>query len=148
MGDEKILLLNKNYEQNAFLSRLVQGVGPVETAQFPDEAASLAASAPLNVLIVEQSLANSSRLKESLSPKTSLLIIGESEAAAREIIKGWPSDYFIDFAPIPSTDEDKQGFLRAVKMAAEYSRLKYELERISSQKLNDEKFKEVYSEIK
>jgi len=148
MGDEKILLLIKNSEQIAFLSRLVRDIGPVETSQFPEEAASLAVSAPLNVLIVEQSLANSSRLKESISPKTSLLIIGESEAEARKIIKDWPSDYFIDFAPVPSTDEDKRGFLRAVKIAAEYSRLKYEIERISSQKLSDEKVKEVYSEIK
>ncbi len=148
MGDEKILLLNKNSEQIAFLSSLVQEIGPVETSQFPEEAASLAAGAPLNVLIVEQSLADSSRLKESLSPKTSLLITGESEAAAREIIKGWPADYFIDFAPVPSTDQDKEGFLRAVKIAAEYSRLKYELERIASQKLSEEKIKEVYSEIK
>jgi len=148
MDEIKILLLHKNSAQIAFLSALVREIGQVETSQFPEEAVTLAAGPPLNVLIVEQSLANSSRLKESLSPKTSVLITGEREAAAREIIKAWPPEYFIDFVPFPSTDEHKQGFLRAVKIAAEYSGLKYDLERISSRKLSEEKVKEVYSEIK
>ncbi len=148
MGSQKILVLSNNSEIIELINSLRQEIGPVETSKSPGEAASLAAETPLNVLIVDQSLADSSHLKQALSPKTSLLLTGDNEAAAREIVKGWPPDFYIDFAPVPSTDQDKERFLRAVKKAAEHSRLKHELESLSGQKLSPEKIKEVYSEIK
>ena len=148
MEDEKILLLSNNPEIIELITSLGQEIGPVGVSRSLMEAASLATGTRLNVLIVDQSFANSSPLKEVLSPKTSLLLTGDNEAAAREIIKGWPADFFIDFAPVPSTDRDKERFLGAVKKAAEHSRLKHELERLSSQRLSPEKIKEVYSEIK
>jgi diguanylate cyclase (GGDEF)-like protein len=148
MGDEKILLLNENPGQIALFSSLLQDIGPAEIVESPEKAVSYVAKTDLNVLIADASLAEAPRLKEVITPKTSLLITGNDEAAAREIIKGWPADLFIDFVPVPSTDEDKGRFLRAVKKAAEYSRLKYELEKLSAQKPSSERIKEVYSEIK
>jgi diguanylate cyclase (GGDEF)-like protein len=148
MGAEKILLLNRNSLQIGLLLGLLREIGPVEISRSVDEAASLAARIPLSVLIIEQSLADSARLKEVVSPKTSLIITGDNEAAAAEIINGWPADYFVDFGPIPSTDREMATFIRAVRKAAEHSRLRHELERISAQNLSPEKIKEVYSEIK
>jgi len=148
MGEEKIFLLNENPGQITLFSSLLQDIGPAEIAGSPEKAVAFAAKTDLNVLIADQSLAEASRLKEALTPKTSLLITGNDEPAAREIIKGWPADFFIDFVPVPVTDKDKERFLRAVKKAAEYSRLKYELEKLSSQKPSSERIKEVYSEIK
>jgi diguanylate cyclase (GGDEF)-like protein len=148
MGDEKILLLNENPGQITLFSSLLQDIGPAEIAESPEKAVSCAAKTDLNVLIADESLVEASRLKEVITPKTSLVITGNDEAAAREIIKGWRADFFIDFVPVPSTDEDKERFLRTVKKAAEYSRVKYELEKLSSQKPSSERIKEVYSEIK
>lgn len=148
MGDERIVLLNADPNETRLIYRMVRETGSVHVAKSIEEAASFAARTPLHLLIVDQSLAGSPLLRELLTPKTSVVITGRDEAAAREIILAWPADFFVDFAALPATDEDTAGFLRTVGKALEYSRLKHELERLSAQKLSPERIKQVYSEIR
>ncbi len=148
MGDERIVLLNTDPDETRLIYRIVRETGSVNLARSLEEAASLAARTPLHLLIVDQALAGSPLLRELVTPKTSVVITGRDEAAAREIILAWPADLFIDFASLPATDEEKAGFLRTVGKALEYSRLKHELERLSAQKLSPERIKQVYSEIR
>jgi diguanylate cyclase (GGDEF)-like protein len=148
MGDERIVLLNADPEQTRLIYRIVRETGSVHLAKSLEEAASLAARTPLHLLIVDESLARSPFLQEALTSRTSVVITGRDEAAAREIILAWPADFFVDFACLPATDEERAGFLRTVGKALEYSRLKHELERLSAQKLSPERIKQVYSEIR
>jgi diguanylate cyclase (GGDEF)-like protein len=90
------------------------------------------------VLIADPDLAAFSSFQGLLSPTTSLLLSGHDEKAGREVAGGWPADFYVDFAPLPATETERDRFLRALKIAAEHARLKAE----------QDKIKGIYSEIR
>lgn len=144
-----ILLLDQKSEELELLEIISQGTGALFKARSLEEAAFLAQHTELRVLVIDQTLADYPALKDFISPRISVLVIGKDEKAARELTSAWPADFFIDFAPFPSIDKDRERYGRALKKAAEHAHLKLKVEKLLSSKgITQENYKEVYSEIK
>jgi diguanylate cyclase (GGDEF)-like protein len=148
MGDERIVLLFQNAEEAASLAVISQTIAPVRTCHSVEEAAALFVESPPDVLVIEASLADHSMAKRLVTQRTAVLVTGKDESAAREAINTWPAESFIDSAPFPSDQMTRERFLRSLQRGMAIARLKAELDNVKAQKANQDRIKEVYSEIK
>ncbi|MBM3285688.1 MAG: GAF domain-containing protein, partial [Candidatus Aminicenantes bacterium] len=149
-GDEtKILFLHRDAARVEPLQSVGQDIGSVLFSRSAEEASLLASHSQVDVLVVEQSLGDYSRIRAVFTPKTSVLIIVQDETSAAQILRSWPSDYFVDFVSFPIDETGRERFRRLLQKAADHARLKRELEKlVSSRGPDEERIKEVYSEIK
>lgn len=144
-----ILLYDSDAGRRELLRRLCQGIGTVHAATTAEEALSLAIRVEVDVLLVPETRAAFSSLKDFLTPKSSVLVVLEEEASAARLLSGWPSEYFVDFIALPVEEQARVRFRRLLLKAAEHARLKRELEKLlSSRGPDEERIKEVYAEIK
>lgn len=138
MAEIKTLVLSPNPEDRILFPELCRDLGPVRQAGSVEDAARQLQSDPPHVLVTDQSLGDFRLYKKHLSPRTSVLLTGPDEKAAREAIVSWPAEFFLDYVPRPQTEADRDRFLRSLKRAAEHARLKQEETRI----------RDVYSEVR
>jgi diguanylate cyclase (GGDEF)-like protein len=138
MGELKILLLADDSEEGAFLLETCREVGSPLRAQSVEEALLQVRREPPHVLVVDHARGDFRLFKDSLFPKTSVLLTGPDEKAARDLISGWPAELFIDYVPRPKTEADRSRFIHSLKMAAEHARLKQDRGRIN----------DIYTEIR
>ena len=126
MGEIKILIFADDSKDGADLLDACREAGTPLRAQSVEEAVLEARRDPPHVLVVDQSKGDFRLFKDSLSPKTSVLLTGPDEKAARDLISGWPAGFFIDYVPRPEKESDRGRFIHTLKMAAEHARLKQE----------------------
>jgi diguanylate cyclase (GGDEF)-like protein len=126
MGELKILLLADNAEDGASLLEACREAGSPLRVQSVEEAVLQARRDPPHVLVVAQTQGQFRLFKDSLSPDISVLLTGPDEKAARDLISGWPAEFFIDYVPRPENESDRSRFIHTLKMAAEHARLKQE----------------------
>jgi diguanylate cyclase (GGDEF)-like protein len=138
MGELKILLLPDDSESSGLLLDTCREVGSPSQIQTVEEVLAQSRRDPPHVLIVGHTRGEFELYKDSLSPNISVLLMGPDEKAARELIGGWPAEFFIDYVPGPAKEPDRSRLIHALRMAAEHARLKQD----------QAKIKEVYSEIR
>ena len=138
MGELKILLLADDSEDGASLLDTCREVGSPLRVQSVEEALLQVRRDPPHVLIVAHARGGFRLFKGSLSPDIAVLLTGPDEIAARDLISGWPAEFFIDYVPRPETEADRSRFIHTLKMAAEHARLKQDRGRI----------RDIYSEIR
>jgi diguanylate cyclase (GGDEF)-like protein len=138
MGELKILLLAYDSEVGTALLDTCREAGSPLQAQSVEEAILQARRDPPHVLVVDQTRGDFRLFKDSLSPNISVLLTGLDEKAARDLISGWPAEFFIDYIPRPVTGSDRSRFIHTLKIAAEHARLKQDQGRI----------RDIYSEIR
>ncbi|MBN2408149.1 MAG: diguanylate cyclase [Candidatus Aminicenantes bacterium] len=133
----KCLILSPNPLDRIAFPDLCRDLGTVRQAGSVEAAAPELQNDPPDVLIAEQSLGDFGHYEGRLSPRTSVLLTGPDERAARETIVAWPAEFFLDYVPRPQTEPEKERFRRTLSRAVEHARLKSEEKRL----------KEIYSEI-
>jgi diguanylate cyclase (GGDEF)-like protein len=138
MGELKILLIADDSKDGVSLLDVWRDAGSPLRVQTAEEAVLQARRDPPHVLVVDQTLGEFRLFKGSLSPNISVLLMGPDEKAARDLISGWPAEFFIDYVPRPEKVSDRSRFIHSLKMAAEHARLKQERG----------KFRDVLSEIR
>jgi diguanylate cyclase (GGDEF)-like protein len=148
MADEKVTLFFRNNAEAALLRTLTLGLSPALICQSVEEAAALSVQSPPDVFVVDQPLAEYASLKPYVTPRTAVLITGRDENSARDLISGWPPEYYTDFAPYPTDQKTRERYLRALQRALEHVRLKSEVEKLTAQNATQDRVREVYSEIR
>jgi len=138
MGEFKILLVADDSKDGALLLDICREVGSSLKVRSVDDAMLQAGRETPHVLVADQTRGDFRLYKGSLSPNISVLLTGPDERSARDLINGWPAEFFIDYMPWPVTEAYRSRFIHTLKIAAEYARLKQEQGRI----------KDVYSEIR
>ncbi|MGB7296761.1 MAG: diguanylate cyclase [Candidatus Aminicenantales bacterium] len=138
MAEIKTLIFSSNPDDRIAFPDLCRDLGPVRQSGSIEDAARELQNNPPDILIAEQSLGNFRLYEGRLSPRTSVLLTGPDERAARETIVSWPAEFFLDYVPRPQTEADRDRFLRTLNRAADYTRLKHEERRL----------KDIYSEIR
>jgi diguanylate cyclase (GGDEF)-like protein len=126
MGELKILLLADDSEDGVSLLEACRKAGSPLRVQSIEEAVLQARRDPPHVLVVAQTRGDFRLFKDSLSPNISVLLTGPDEKAARDLISGWPAEFFIDYVPRPEKEFVRNRFIHTLKMAAEHARLKQE----------------------
>lgn len=134
----KFLVLSPNPDDSIVFSDLCRDIGPVRRTKSVESAVPELQNDPPDVLIADESQGDFRLYKGRLSPRTSVLLTGPDERAAREAILSWPAEFFLDYVPRPQTELQKERFRRVLNRAVEYSRLKSEEKRL----------KDIYSEIR
>src|SRR4030042_1039832 len=130
MGRAKILLIVDESDGGASLLEACREAGSPLRVLSVEEALLQARRDPPHLLVLPQAQGEFVLFKDSLSPDISVLLAGPDEKAARGLISGWPSEFFIDSAPRPEEEMGRSRFIHALKMAAEHARLKQEREKI------------------
>ena len=148
MAEEKVTLLFRDSAEAGLLRTLTLSLSPSLTSQLVEEAAALSVQRPPDVLVVDQRLADSPHLKPYLTPRTAVLVTGRDENSARDLISGWPAEFYADFAAYPIDQKTREKYLRAMQRALEHARLKAEIEELTAQKATQDRVREVYSEIR
>jgi len=138
MGELKILLLADDSEDGGLLLDTCREVGSPSRVRTVEEVVVQSRRDPPHVLVIDHTRGDFRLFKDSLSPNISVLLTGPDEKAARELIGGWPDEFFIDYVPRPEKEPDRSRLIHTLRMAAEHARLKQDQVRI----------KDVYSEIR
>lgn len=149
MDSATILLLEPDEGRRGLLRHLCEGIGSVHAATTIDEAAFFASREAFDVLIVNQAQASYSSLQSFLPARPSVLVVIGDEETSSQLLESWPCDRLVDLVPFPADEKAQDKFRRLLRLSAEHSRLKGELEKLlSARGPNEEKIKAVYAEIK
>jgi diguanylate cyclase (GGDEF)-like protein len=130
MGDLRILVCVENQEEAAFLTDVCGEVGSSTVVPSLEEVILRARRNPPHVLVLDQYRGDFWHFKNCLSPDVAVLLTGPYEAAARDLILGWPAEFFVDFLPRPESDAARSRFVHTLRMAAGHARLKQDRARI------------------
>ena len=122
-----ILILNKDTKERELLFRICSRIGSVHSASDIKTPNPQIESTRYNVLVVDQSLSEYTSLKIFLEKTTSIIILGKKIKKIEEIIREWPHDYCVAPYTSPLQEENNDAFLRILKTAADYSKLKEEV---------------------
>lgn len=149
MIDSNILILNRNPEEREILNRICSECGIVYLSSDLPNTISLLESISFHVIIVDWDFARYSSLKGLLKKSTSLIITGAEEKNLKEIAKGWPLTYYVDYHLVPISEENNESFLRVLKTAIDHSMLRIEADKLkNSIERTEVDLKDAYSEIK
>lgn len=123
--------------------------GVVYTSPTVEKAASLLATTVFDLAVIEVVSASRHPFPELLANVPCLLISGRSEERLKEAVRDFPPERFVEYLLVSSKPEDKIRAERILNMAAEFCRLKTDVEAlVRSKALTDDKLKKVYAEIK
>jgi diguanylate cyclase (GGDEF)-like protein len=144
-----ILIYNKKIEEEGFLSKLCQKLGPVYTSSTLEKTVALLKSMPFSTILVDSELADDRALKE-LSDKTlGLILTGREEEALKEMTRHWPADRFVDYLMISPRPVDITRGERVLKIAQDFAHLKSNVESLTLSKGSlEKKLKKFYAELK
>jgi len=149
MNELNILILNKNPHTAEYLKTICRRVGAVSVATDIGQAIQLIEKTHFQVLIADASLGCYPLLRGLFKITTSIVIIGEKEEELKKAVGSWPLNYYVDFIILPQNDRNNGLFLRTLSIAADYSRLKAETEKLRLSKDRYEaELKDAISEIK
>lgn len=149
MSEVKILIYNKNATESVLLEKLCRRVGAVDKTSSIEEIIFHVESKSYDIAVIDHTLANYITLQDLFAKSTSIVITGHKEKKVKEVIHGWPRDYYVDYYTSPFQDWEDNGFLRILKTATEYSKLQNEVKKLrTSNEHNQEKLKEAFSQIK
>ncbi len=148
MGVERITLFSLRPGEASLLKTLSLSISPSVDFSSIETPAALTGQAPPDVLILDQLVAVYRPLAGFLTPRTAVLVTGRDETAARRAIAEWPAGFYVDFAPYPADPMTRERYLRELSGALEHARLKAEIEALKAQKAEQDRVREVYSELR
>jgi diguanylate cyclase (GGDEF)-like protein len=149
MTDQYILVLNQDPDEIEHLQKICGRIASVSLANNLGEAIKFLEKTDFQVLVVDCSMSNYSRLKGLFRITTSIIITGDNEEKLKEAVRSWPLIYYTDFHLTPRVEHEDNSFFRALNIAIEHSLLKSELENLRHDKERREiKLQDAYSEIK
>jgi len=123
--------------------------GVVYTSPTIEKGASLLSTMSIDLAVVEIDSASRPPFPELLAKIPCLLLSGRAEDRLKEAVRNFPPDRFVDYLLISSKPEDIIRAQRVLNVAAEFCRLKSDVEALARSKaLTDHKLKQVYAEIK
>lgn len=148
MEEARIILLTHSPAEASLLRTLSLSLSPSLDFRSLDAPTSLVGRPAADVLILDQILAAYLPLAPFVTDRTAVLVTGRDELSARRAIEQWPAGFYVDFAPYPTDQKTRERYLRELQAALEHARLKAEVERLKAQKAEQDRVREVYSEIR
>ncbi len=145
----KILVFARTAENRETLYDACRKMGVVYAAPDTDKAAALLDAVPFSLAVIEAEAAVRPPLRDKLAAVPLVFLAGPDEAALRDAARGLPSGSQVDILPLTRHPLDRSRLEHKLRSAADYIRLKEEVDSLSSAKADAEgRLRKVCAEIK